>query len=172
MARGMDFAAVGTVVNFDFPLTSTAYIHRIGRSGRAGRVGNAVTFFTEEDAKKADAFHARVMQRRLRRPRRLLNLEADKNEKKYKPLRRTDARTTKNRVDNKEGYVSRDIRAGKKSWNTRNRGSDVQRDEKAMPQPPSRRTRRLTKTTRKTTTSREITTTTTLPEQEKEQTLV
>jgi len=118
MARGMDFAAVGTVVNFDFPLTSTAYIHRIGRSGRAGRVGNAVTFFTEEDAKRGTVRSiARVMQRSgCDVPKWLLNLEADKNEKKYKPLRKDGRENNprRDRVDNKEGYVSRDIRAGKK----------------------------------------------------------
>jgi ATP-dependent RNA helicase DDX52/ROK1 len=49
IGRGMDFAGVNTVVNFDFPHTATEYIHRIGRTGRAGRSGKAVTFFMEED---------------------------------------------------------------------------------------------------------------------------
>lgn len=49
IGRGMDFAGVNTVVNFDFPHSATEYIHRIGRTGRAGRSGNAVTFFMEED---------------------------------------------------------------------------------------------------------------------------
>ena len=117
MARGMDFAAVGTVINFDFPITSTAYIHRIGRSGRAGRVGNAVTFFTEEDAKRGTVRSiARVMQRSgCDVPKWLLNLEADKNEK-YKPMRKDGRENNprRDRVDNKEGYLSREIRAGKK----------------------------------------------------------
>ena len=49
-------------------------------------------------------------------PKWLLNLEADKNEKKYKPLRKDGRENNprRDRVDNKEGYVSRDIRAGKK----------------------------------------------------------
>lgn len=50
VGRGMDFLGVNTVVNFDFPNTTTDYIHRIGRTGRAGHSGSAVTFFTEEDA--------------------------------------------------------------------------------------------------------------------------
>ena len=54
MARGMDFFGVSTVVNFDFPGSATAYVHRIGRSGRAGRPGSAVTLFTEEDAERGD----------------------------------------------------------------------------------------------------------------------
>jgi ATP-dependent RNA helicase DDX52/ROK1 len=49
VGRGMDFAGVNTVVNFDFPGSTTDYVHRVGRTGRAGRAGEAVTFFTEDD---------------------------------------------------------------------------------------------------------------------------
>jgi ATP-dependent RNA helicase DDX52/ROK1 len=47
--RGIDLAAVQTVINFDLPPDSTTYIHRIGRTARAGRSGNALTLFTVED---------------------------------------------------------------------------------------------------------------------------
>ena len=47
--RGIDLAAIQTVVNFDLPPDSTTYIHRIGRTARAGRSGHAITFFTEDD---------------------------------------------------------------------------------------------------------------------------
>ncbi|GLI66727.1 hypothetical protein VaNZ11_010667 [Volvox africanus] len=50
IGRGMDFIGVNTVVNYDFPRSTADYVHRIGRTGRAGRTGDAVTFFTEEDA--------------------------------------------------------------------------------------------------------------------------
>ncbi|XP_022767394.1 DEAD-box ATP-dependent RNA helicase 57 isoform X2 [Durio zibethinus] len=49
IARGMDFKAVNCVINYDFPDSAAAYIHRIGRSGRAGRTGEAITFYTEDD---------------------------------------------------------------------------------------------------------------------------
>jgi ATP-dependent RNA helicase DDX52/ROK1 len=49
MARGMDFKGVNSVINYDFPDSTQAYIHRIGRTGRAGRKGQAITFFTEQD---------------------------------------------------------------------------------------------------------------------------
>eukprot|EP00736_Rhodelphis_marinus_P007975 Rmarinus@m.3490 len=51
MGRGMDFKGVKQVVNYDFPQTQTSYIHRIGRTGRMNLIGEAVTFFTEDDAK-------------------------------------------------------------------------------------------------------------------------
>ncbi|KAM1307119.1 hypothetical protein ACFX15_009125 [Malus domestica] len=49
IARGMDFKGVNCVINYDFPDSAAAYIHRIGRCGRAGRSGEAITFYTEED---------------------------------------------------------------------------------------------------------------------------
>jgi ATP-dependent RNA helicase DDX52/ROK1 len=48
-ARGIDLAAVQTVINFDLPPDSTTYIHRIGRTARAGRTGRAITLFTTDD---------------------------------------------------------------------------------------------------------------------------
>ncbi|BFG36013.1 hypothetical protein CerSpe_222870 [Prunus speciosa] len=49
IARGMDFKGVNCVINYDFPDSAAAYIHRIGRCGRAGRSGEAITFYTEAD---------------------------------------------------------------------------------------------------------------------------
>ncbi|XP_077232158.1 P-loop containing nucleoside triphosphate hydrolases superfamily protein [Tasmannia lanceolata] len=49
IARGMDFKGVNCVINYDFPESAAAYIHRIGRSGRAGRSGEAITLYTESD---------------------------------------------------------------------------------------------------------------------------
>ncbi|KAF7804484.1 DEAD-box ATP-dependent RNA helicase 57 [Senna tora] len=49
VARGMDFKGVKCVINYDFPDSASAYIHRIGRSGRAGRAGEAITFYSEDD---------------------------------------------------------------------------------------------------------------------------
>nr|DAD19401.1 TPA_asm: hypothetical protein HUJ06_020864 [Nelumbo nucifera] len=49
IARGMDFKGINCVINYDFPESAAAYIHRIGRSGRAGRSGEAITYYTEDD---------------------------------------------------------------------------------------------------------------------------
>lgn len=49
LARGLDFRAVETVINYDMPTNAANYVHRIGRTGRAGRLGAAVTLFTQED---------------------------------------------------------------------------------------------------------------------------
>ncbi|XP_013188240.2 DEAD box protein 52 homolog [Amyelois transitella] len=49
MGRGIDFRGVNLVVNYDFPPSAIAYIHRVGRAGRAGQRGKAITFFTQDD---------------------------------------------------------------------------------------------------------------------------
>ncbi|KAB8339021.1 hypothetical protein FH972_021960 [Carpinus fangiana] len=50
LSRGVDFRGVNGVVNYDFPNSSAAYIHRVGRTGRAGRQGGvAVTLYAKED---------------------------------------------------------------------------------------------------------------------------
>lgn len=42
-ARGIDFTAASSVINFDLPTTSSAYMHRIGRTARAGHSGLALS---------------------------------------------------------------------------------------------------------------------------------
>ncbi len=42
-ARGLDIPNVSHVFNFDVPIHSEDYVHRIGRTGRAGRKGKAIT---------------------------------------------------------------------------------------------------------------------------------
>jgi superfamily II DNA/RNA helicase len=54
-ARGLDLPDVGHVFNFDVPIHSEDYVHRIGRTGRAGRSGAAFTLVTKRDAKYIDA---------------------------------------------------------------------------------------------------------------------
>ncbi|CAI4218556.1 unnamed protein product [Parascedosporium putredinis] len=39
LARGVDFAGVNGIVNYDVPTSAAAYVHRAGRTGRAGREG-------------------------------------------------------------------------------------------------------------------------------------
>jgi len=51
-SRGLDIPDVEAVVNFDFPQTIEAYVHRIGRTGRAGRTGVAYTFVDFTDTSK------------------------------------------------------------------------------------------------------------------------
>ena len=51
-ARGIDIQQVGVVINFDFPQSTSTYLHRIGRSGRWGRKGVGINFISQGDVEK------------------------------------------------------------------------------------------------------------------------
>ena len=48
-ARGIDVEELGHVVNFDVPMASEDYIHRVGRTARAEQTGEAFTFVSREE---------------------------------------------------------------------------------------------------------------------------
>src|SRR6266576_1060876 len=48
-ARGIAVDGISHVVNYDFPMHSEDYVHRIGRTGRAHAIGDAISFITPED---------------------------------------------------------------------------------------------------------------------------
>ena len=48
-ARGLDVDRISHVVNFDIPIDTESYVHRVGRTGRAGRTGDAISFVTPRE---------------------------------------------------------------------------------------------------------------------------
>jgi len=58
LSRGIDVLGIKLVVNYDFPMGTMSYIHRIGRTGRAGRTGKAITFFTNDDKEHLNMYVA------------------------------------------------------------------------------------------------------------------
>ena len=50
-ARGLDIPNVSHVFNFDVPIHSEDYVHRIGRTGRAGRKGKSITLCLPHETK-------------------------------------------------------------------------------------------------------------------------
>ncbi|CEG68904.1 hypothetical protein RMATCC62417_05070 [Rhizopus microsporus] len=49
VSRGIDFQGVAAVVNFDFPASSKAYTHRVGRTARGGNQGMSLSFVVTKD---------------------------------------------------------------------------------------------------------------------------
>ena len=54
-ARGLDIGGLSHVFNFDVPIHSEDYVHRIGRTGRAGLTGHAYTLATPDDQRFVEA---------------------------------------------------------------------------------------------------------------------
>ena len=51
MTRGMDVPSVANIVNYDAPVHTTTYLHRVGRTARAGQSGRAITLLRHEDVR-------------------------------------------------------------------------------------------------------------------------
>lgn len=49
VTRGVDFVDVACVLNFDLPISSRSYTHRVGRTARAGRTGMSLSFVVPQD---------------------------------------------------------------------------------------------------------------------------
>ena len=48
-ARGIDVSDIQCVINYNMPMNSEDYVHRIGRTGRAGKTGTSISFFSQDD---------------------------------------------------------------------------------------------------------------------------
>ncbi|HEY8589258.1 MAG TPA: DEAD/DEAH box helicase [Naasia sp.] len=61
-ARGLDVDRITHVVNYDLPIDTESYVHRIGRTGRAGRSGDAISFVTPRERRMLTAIEKATRQ--------------------------------------------------------------------------------------------------------------
>jgi len=61
-ARGLDVERISHVVNFDIPIDTESYVHRVGRTGRAGRSGEAISFVTPRERRMLGAIEKATRQ--------------------------------------------------------------------------------------------------------------
>lgn len=88
-ARGIDVDDIGMVINYDIPMESESYVHRIGRTGRAERKGIAYTFIYADERGRMrsilDATRAKIQPMEGTDP---SLLKASPSAKKYKSSNR------------------------------------------------------------------------------------
>lgn len=84
-ARGLDLPDVSHVFNFDVPVNSEDYIHRIGRTGRAGKTGRAFMLVTSADFKALAAIEKMIGKKIDEMPR-PQNAEAAKEQDRPTPM--------------------------------------------------------------------------------------
>lgn len=58
LARGLDVPNISCVVNFDLPVETEDFLHRIGRTARAGKGGTAVTLVSKTDDRAIKKFQS------------------------------------------------------------------------------------------------------------------
>ncbi len=61
-ARGLDVERISHVINYDLPIDTESYVHRIGRTGRAGRTGDAISFVTPRERRLLSAIEKATRQ--------------------------------------------------------------------------------------------------------------
>ena len=57
-ARGLHIPAIRTVINYDLPITTEEYVHRVGRAGHGGGFGEAFTLVSPREEEQWPRFRA------------------------------------------------------------------------------------------------------------------
>ncbi|CAL4173292.1 unnamed protein product, partial [Meganyctiphanes norvegica] len=60
VSRGIDFQFVSNIVNFEFPMSVNAYIHRVGRTARGNNQGTALSLVSANEMKVFSAVESKL----------------------------------------------------------------------------------------------------------------
>ena len=93
-ARGLDIPDVSHVLNYDVPIHSEDYVHRIGRTGRAGKSGTAISICFPHEEKYLDKIEELVKKQIERVPSPLAG-ESAKSDEKPAPSEEKRSKDTK-----------------------------------------------------------------------------
>ena len=100
-ARGIDVSDLSHVFNYDVPMNSDDYVHRIGRTGRAGKNGRAWMLSTKREEKYLDAIE------------KLIKEKIQVKEIDGKPQKRDQAKPEKPQADFKPDRPKKDMQKSK-----------------------------------------------------------
>ena len=60
MGRGIDVSSISHIINYDMPVLTDDYVHRVGRTGRMGREGVAYSFVTTDEGQSLTEIEKRI----------------------------------------------------------------------------------------------------------------
>jgi ATP-dependent RNA helicase DeaD len=60
VGRGIDVTGISHIINYDLPMDTENYVHRIGRTGRMGADGIAIAFVTPEQGEQLTAIESLI----------------------------------------------------------------------------------------------------------------
>jgi len=106
-ARGLDVDRISHVINYDIPVDTEAYVHRIGRTGRAGRQGDAILFVSPREKRMLFS-----IEKATRQPIERMELPTTKvvNEKRIAKFKQRIAETIENLDSKSERFdIFRDV---------------------------------------------------------------
>jgi len=106
-ARGLDVERISHVINYDIPVDTEAYVHRIGRTGRAGRAGDAILFVSPREKRMLFS-----IEKATRQPIERMELPTTKvvNEKRIAKFKQRIAETIENLDSKSERFdIFRDV---------------------------------------------------------------
>lgn len=118
-ARGIDVEGVTHVFNYDIPLDTESYVHRIGRTGRAGETGIAITFISPKDFQDM-----RMIEKELNLQIKHIKLESNAEKLKHEDNRGRQ----ENKREEKSGRPRKDG-SQPKSNREKNKPNDLMRNE-------------------------------------------
>jgi superfamily II DNA/RNA helicase len=84
-ARGLDVNDIKYVINYDYPISSENYVHRIGRTGRCDNKGTSYTFFTPNDSPKAAGLIKVLQEAKQNVPDALARMDHSSSSFRYQP---------------------------------------------------------------------------------------
>jgi ATP-dependent RNA helicase DeaD len=143
-ARGLDVDGVTHVFNYDMPLDTESYIHRIGRTGRAGNEGLAVSFYSPKDKPLLDMIESdlnvRIEKKNIGNARKgQSENETDPDLSSNRKTRTGDYKGKNTRSRRREdGKVERD-RRGEKITKDRFSRNDIKDKRERSPEGPAMR---------------------------------
>ncbi len=124
-ARGIDVEGVTHVFNYDIPMDTESYVHRIGRTGRAGETGIAITFITQKD------FHE------MRSIEKELNLQI----KHINLVEKDDSRQRADRTNREDARDSRKAKRPDRESSSNSKTNETQKKRNEESKQPGKRTR-------------------------------